>query len=72
MESDNESVFENEGAGDEETSTLEGVVQTFAEFDHQRAEQEEHALQDSFRFTLLGGRWQAARTGREVYGMRCD
>eukprot|EP00971_Amphidinium_carterae_P341780 6480778-Amphidinium_carterae.1 len=45
-ESENEHVSEHEGADHEITSTLEGVVQTFAEFDHQRAEQEEFALQD--------------------------
>eukprot|EP00971_Amphidinium_carterae_P219432 4356481-Amphidinium_carterae.1 len=46
----------------------------FAQLEVRRTEtlMEERTLQDDFKWTLLQGKWQETRTGRNIYGYRVD
>eukprot|EP00971_Amphidinium_carterae_P016557 327138-Amphidinium_carterae.2 len=50
------------------------VDAAFASMEKERADTfaAETTLQDEFKWTLLGGQWQAQRTGRNIYGYRVD
>ena len=66
-------MIEEEG-GAENTALHVAFEDAIAELQHRKADMKDAGLhQDGmFKKTLLGGKWQVARTGRTLYGLRVD